>query len=473
MMRAFLLIFGLSAMFSAAAEDLLIWQKSMPITFSGYPADGETLTNFPALVILSNSTAGAGFDYSDFLSPPYGDLRFAADDETTPLDFEVESWDTGGLSYVWVRVPELTNNTIIHAFWGKGGVAAPPCTTNGAVWTNGFAGVWHLAETSGPAADASSNGNNGALSPSGVTRGTTGPVDGDYTFSSPNSGYLDCGLNASLSVGYASWEAWAYPTSFAGYYNILGKGYNAAYWFGFQESTGRIRLHCGGPEHDSASAVALNRWVHVMSTWDGQNVRHYINGMHDNTIAETAAPKLNPTKATHLGADYSDGSGSSAALTYFFPGQLDEVRLSAVPRSSDWVWACYMNMASNSVFNSYGAPEYQGGPLVTNVSAVSETNFMTLNGYLISTGMDANVSAAVFWGTNDAGRTSEGWTYTNRLPGVAAEGPLSVNVTPDEAGKLYYFRFCASNSFGQTWARPAFEFIWWADIRTGTVFSTW
>ncbi len=87
--------------------------------------------------------------------------------------------------------------------------------------------------------------------------------------------------------------------------------------------------------------------------------------------------------------------------------------------------------------------------------------------------MDANVSAAVFWGTNDAGQTADGWTYTNRMPGIVPEGPLSVDVTPDKVGALYYFRFSASNSLGQAWASPAHGFIWWADVRTGLVFSTW
>ncbi|NLE68273.1 MAG: hypothetical protein GX608_12710 [Lentisphaerae bacterium] len=460
-------------MFSAAAEDFLTWQKRMPIEFSGYPADAGTLTNFPALVILSNTAAGVGFDYADFLSPPWDDLRFAAADKTTPLDFEVESWNPAGLSYVWVRIPELTNNAVIHALWRRGGVIAPPCTNNGSVWSNGFAGVWHLAETSGPAMDSTSNGNNGVLSPAGVTRGTAGPVDGNYTFSKPSSGHLTCGTNASLNVGHATWEAWAYPTSFSEYFNILGKGYSAAYWFGFMQSTGKIRLHCGGPAHDSASACTLNRWVHIMSTWDGKHVRHYINGRQDIAIAETSAPKYNPTKNTHIAADYSDGTGSSAAKTYYFPGPLDEVRLSAVPRASNWVWACYMNMASNSVFNSYGAPELGGGPVVTNLGSVSENELMTLNGYLLSTGMDANVSAIVFWGTNDAGQQADGWTYTNPISGVAAEGPLSMDVTPEKVGALYYFRFFASNSFGQAWANPAHGFIWWAEIRTGSVFSTW
>ena len=137
MNRFIVLAIWLFAMFPAAAENFLTWQKRMPITFSGFPADGETLTNFPALIIFSNTAAGVGFDYADFLSPPWYDLRFAAADKTTPLDFEVESWNPAGLSYVWVRIPELTNNAVIHALWRRGGVIAPPCTTNGSVWSNG------------------------------------------------------------------------------------------------------------------------------------------------------------------------------------------------------------------------------------------------------------------------------------------------------------------------------------------------
>ena len=119
-MRAIVMVLaaGMFAGSAAAGEDLSLWQKRMPITFSGYnPPGGGALTNFPALVILSNTVAGAGFDYSDFLSPPYGDLRFAADDMQTQLDFEVESWNTDGLSHVWVKTPVLAGtNTRIWAF---------------------------------------------------------------------------------------------------------------------------------------------------------------------------------------------------------------------------------------------------------------------------------------------------------------------------------------------------------------------
>ena len=56
------------------------------------------------------------------------------------------------LDNVWVRVPELAHGLEIYALWEKLGVAAPACTTNGAVWSGGYVGVWHMNESPADAA---------------------------------------------------------------------------------------------------------------------------------------------------------------------------------------------------------------------------------------------------------------------------------------------------------------------------------
>ena len=113
--------------FTVSAEDFSTWLKRMPITFSGYDKE-ETLINFPALIVLEETDAGIGFHYSDFLSPPYDDLRFVAEDKSTPLDFEVESWNLNGKSYVWVKVPELLSSTTIYVLWCKEGAVLQHAT---------------------------------------------------------------------------------------------------------------------------------------------------------------------------------------------------------------------------------------------------------------------------------------------------------------------------------------------------------
>ena len=482
MIRYFALMICLFAV-PVRAEDFSAWQKLMPITFSGHPAGAETLTNFPALIVFSNTTAGAGFSYDDFKSPPYGDLRFAAADKTTALDFEVESWNTNGLSYAWVRIPELTNNLLIYALWQQAGVVAPPCATNGAAWEGGFRGVWHLSETAPGTGsgfiyrDSTAFTNHGADYVSATDK--AGVVNGGQAFDGADD-YIGAASHASSVNNNFTISFWVFPTT-THEIDAEGPGYIAGtqgqrYTLG-AENGGNVNAGAGisvgnngvsvyehGSGYMPAMLVwsgALSGWTHVTVVYQAKQPRLYINGVLVR-IGYTSN-----RGATFPGSTFGGGSYG------FFPGNIDEFRVESLSRSSNWIQACHMTMASNNVFCAYGDPSSVGWPVVTNLSAVSETNYMTLTGYLVSTGRDENVSAAVFWGTHDAGANMSGWTHTNWFPGWSAIGPLSTNLTPDEAGKLFYFRFCASNSYGQAWASPALSFIWWAGVHTGTVFSTW
>ena len=117
------------------------WSQKAPITASGYNRT-ETLTNFPMLVVLGPSIQG--FSYSQFQSGSNADLVFSDGVQSNELNYEIETWNTNGLSYVWVQVPLLTNNATIWAFWGRSGLSTPAYTTNGAAWDGNYlgAGTW-------------------------------------------------------------------------------------------------------------------------------------------------------------------------------------------------------------------------------------------------------------------------------------------------------------------------------------------
>jgi len=135
---------------AASAADFSSWQKTMKVTFTGYnpPGGAATLTNFPALVVFSTNITG--FSYGDFKSLTNRDLRFTAADGTSELKYEIESWNTNGSSYVWLQVTNLVDtNTYVSAYWGKSGTNAPAYTTNGAVWSDGFKLVEHMAVSNG------------------------------------------------------------------------------------------------------------------------------------------------------------------------------------------------------------------------------------------------------------------------------------------------------------------------------------
>ena len=104
----------------------------MQITFAGYTAN-ETLTNFPALLVLANNMNDSSFAYNQLVSTNGYDLRFSPNsNETSYLNYEIEKWNSAGNSYVWVQVPALSSNSSIWAFWGNStNTFLPAYTTNG------------------------------------------------------------------------------------------------------------------------------------------------------------------------------------------------------------------------------------------------------------------------------------------------------------------------------------------------------
>ena len=88
--------------------------KSVKVSFSQY-AGAAALANFPALVRLS---AANGFDHSAFRAARGGDLRFS-DAGGNLIPHEIDTWNENGVSLVWVKVPLLTSDTEIFAYYGS------------------------------------------------------------------------------------------------------------------------------------------------------------------------------------------------------------------------------------------------------------------------------------------------------------------------------------------------------------------
>ena len=91
----------------------------MKIRTQGYKVPG-TLSDFPVMVTLSNNIGGSGFSYAGFRSPNAYDLRFAESNAVATIPYEIEQWDTNGVSEVWVRVPVVEDtNSFFWAYCRK------------------------------------------------------------------------------------------------------------------------------------------------------------------------------------------------------------------------------------------------------------------------------------------------------------------------------------------------------------------
>src|SRR5208337_2006775 len=96
------------------------------------------------------------------------DLIFTSDAAGTKLlSWEFETWTpaTGAVN-IWVNVPNLTNGTVIYAWYGQPSVSTLQ-TTPSATWSNNFMAVYHLQENPAGAApqmnDSTANANHATM----------------------------------------------------------------------------------------------------------------------------------------------------------------------------------------------------------------------------------------------------------------------------------------------------------------------
>ncbi|MEI8122440.1 MAG: DUF2341 domain-containing protein [bacterium] len=393
----------------------------MEIRFTDYQGS-EILTNFPVLVVLSNNVGGSGLNFAahPFLSTNGWDLRFQ-DAAGNALNYEIESWNTNGPCYLWVQVPTIPGDGsgAILAKWGDPSYTSQlPCTTDGATWIGGYVGVWHLSDM----IDSTPYRNNGT-----VNSGTTvadGRIGGGRMWDASGDS-ISVPDSPSISVtGSLTLEAWMNGSSFTGYRNILNKDGNSAYRFRVDSSGTKLWLllkDSGALETLSASyTFSTGIWYHVATRADliNKKVYFYVNGMQVGTPQTTTKGTISDTAGALLLGAYSESSGET------FNGVLDEIRITAGLRSSNWVWAVYMNMASNATFNSYGAvhPVYATG---------SEAQVCITNSFPYGTEVTCAITNPVVLDGLETQYVCTGWAMTGNNPACCNTTNVSLTLTND------------------------------------------
>ncbi|MEI8243244.1 MAG: DUF2341 domain-containing protein, partial [bacterium] len=466
-MRRFMFVILAMLVAAGGAETALAAPQQMQITLAGYTNRTEVLTNFPVLVTLSNNV-GSGFTFANFVTTNGTDLRFATNNTSTNwLNYEIESWNTnaGQASYIWVQVPTIPvdGSGTIWANWGDTANSNQlVCTTNGYAWTTDYLGVYHLSNLTN---DSTRNVRHGAIN--GTVPSTNGRLGGGAGFTNNANNYIQLGTNLQLTGNYTI-SAWV-PSPTLNSNNVTqvyvgrqgsgtirdylcgagGNGTNGAFFV--QRSNGTY------PSAASPSSYTNNVWYHIVSIYDSSKLYTYVNG----SLKATSNTTL--TVTSDFGRDTRIGRINNVGSSYPWNGTIDEVRLSNLATSSNWVWASYVNMASNMLFNNYGAMQsaVSGGPAIQNQPATSvTTNSAMFNGYLSSTGTSAT-TVYVLWGPTDCGANGGPtyWANTNTWPAPQAPGSFTANVTGLASNTVYYYRFAASNTAGMVWADPAVVFM--------------
>ncbi|MCL1909517.1 MAG: DUF2341 domain-containing protein, partial [Kiritimatiellaeota bacterium] len=354
-------------MFSASADaaqfDPTGFMRRMPITFGGY--DGaEPLTNFPAFVKFDAGVAGD-------MREDGADLRFV-DEKDQLLPHEIDTWDPSGVSAAWVKIPELTAETVIYAWWGKYDAQTPG---NGAdVWDD-YAGVWHFNGEDGDLPDSTANQNHadrgGVTATNGVATGSQW-FDGSKRVIIPHHESLNIAPRFTISF-WLRYPDHVIPNT--QYTRLFNKKYvyNDNGW----EMEKADRTHntfC--PRGNGAGTVNISmpngeelnnplKWYQItVQYWGNNQGALYVNGVNANPSAPAFGTSASDNIYDLIIGGYRNNGTPVGGYDWF--GFVDEVRVGAPIRSADWVMAEYGTMA-DPAFAVYGEVELLDGsvPVIT------------------------------------------------------------------------------------------------------------
>jgi subtilase family serine protease len=436
--------YSYQATFTVAAGQVPSAQTNFPALISGTFADFATTANGGRISNTCTQTVG-----NNATTVPC-DLIFTSDAAgTVPLSWEFETYTaTTGAVNLWVNAPNLSNGTVIYAWYGQASVTTLQ-TTPSAAWSSNFMAVYHLKENPAGAApqlnDSTSNGNNGTMSGTVLaTQQQPGEIDGSVNFEGDTWASLANPTNFSFertdSFSISGW--FNIPSNSAG--TLLSKFPGSSGWALLQftgSSSPAFSLGLFSSNTSNAVAatpsVTVGAWHYVVATYSGtstvagmniyvdgvdQPLTTYINNL-TTSIVNTSIPAINGR------------AGPNAMST----DSMDELRVSAkgMVFTPAYVTASYNNqnhpgtffnavtgLTNSSVASLSPAPSTVSFPNQTvNTTSASQAITLTNNGPGAAT-----ISGIAITGTNPGD-----FAQTNNCPlnpaTLAANAFCTINVT--------------------------------------------
>ena len=319
--------------------------KSATLSATGYSGT-ETITGFPALVKLSATDDAYGFSYSDCVSGK-DDLWFEdADGNLIPHD--VDTWNASGDSYVWVRIPSLTNGTKIVMHWGATRTAEQTCTTSD-TWA-GYVGVWHMNAT-GTTAEPDSTANSLSAAPINNSNASTslntatGTVGAGRNVAQASVFKVSSHKSHITTASKFTVSGWVKRTGSGDYPRIfVGNPNNGSrtYWEVFGQSGTELRVRGGSTELSGCSVNigTSDGWNYLTVVFNGTSGALYNKG----TLVKSG------TIANSVQGEFFTIGGVATVNNRSFVGIFDEVRMYDGVASANRVAADYATMNAPTTF---------------------------------------------------------------------------------------------------------------------------
>jgi hypothetical protein len=291
-------------------------------------------------------------DFTDNAQSDGDDFVFIYDDNSK-LDHEIEYYDsTDGELIVWVNLPYLssTEDTIIWIYYGNSECGNQQSPED--VWDSNFKVVYHMNYESGGLIDSTSDDNDCNTIVGSPEYEQDGKVGYAIDFErSSNDAFEDGDILDGLDE--MTVEAWVNLESYHTSHCVISSHEDAWYFLVSQEyHSVRFDVHGGvsGSAAEDDSPCPLDTWYYVVGSWSDpeDRMRLFGNGELKDTYSETLS-MLNSNY--HFTVGYKDNQGNH------FDGLIDEVRVSNIERSAEWINTTYINQNDIESFLDFGEQE--------------------------------------------------------------------------------------------------------------------
>jgi hypothetical protein len=337
------------------------YYRTITVDKSKVPSDQ---TNFPVLVAVTHATLKTVGNGGHVQNSSGHDINFTSDSAGTQLlTWELEKYDAAtGEVVAWVKIPSLSSSvgTVFYMFYGDSGISTLQ-TTPANVWDANFDGVYHLKSSGASVVltDSTSNARNGSALTNAAAVGT-GKADGAGDFNAADPDVVAITTVNNPTVYTIS--AWVKPadttdrsvicmTDVSGPGSVLSnqiRTYNNYFHHYYYNSA----FPAGGRIQTGSTLYIVGSWyqVTVVANESSGYRRLYVNGASDATAQSDVTGIYSLGDRYHIGStSQAAGAGTTVAN---WNGLIDEIRISKVERSADWIMTEYNNIKNAAAFYS-------------------------------------------------------------------------------------------------------------------------
>ncbi|MEM9329470.1 MAG: DUF2341 domain-containing protein, partial [Bacteroidota bacterium] len=343
------------------------------ITVPADKVDGSgDLADFPLLVSITDDSLRSATNGGNVYSDQGYDLKFA-DASGADLDHELEEYDPVlGIVRAWVRIPTLSGSEDNELYLYYGNCTASADGSTSSTWNAGYELVMHMDDVTDSKPLPYTLTDNG-------TAAATGQIGSGREFVRSQSDNISFPIDTDLlrNVEVATFSSWINLDDLTNRQTLVavskGNGSDTNLSRGAVEFSddngGRIKV--GGRQRDTGGIYESSReqtagmtstddwyyWTAVID-YNGKSIEFYLDGSQVTLDAQTGAIDWPNTRTDNTPArNAAIGSEDDGSNSKYFDGIMDEVRISHVRRSANWIKTEYDNQVDPSAFLTITAQE--------------------------------------------------------------------------------------------------------------------